>query len=46
MFSERLRFSEIYCHVVTALVVEAARTTETFELMFTDYKTVPLQRPK
>jgi hypothetical protein len=46
MFSGRLRFSEIYCHVVTVLMMEAASTTETLELMSTEYKIVPLQRPK
>jgi hypothetical protein len=46
MFSERLGFSEIYCHVVTVFMMEAARTSKTFQLMFTEYKIVSLQRPK
>jgi len=46
MFSGRPGFSEIYCHVVTVFIMEVARTTETIELMFTEYKIVSLQRLK
>ena len=46
MFSGRLLPSEIFCHVVTVLMKEAARSTETMELKFTEQKIVPFQRPK